>query len=79
MSKLYIMSSQAADCVSEEVSFGDDELKLAKPLRVSCWLNGAACSLKLNDHQGAITLCSKVICGRKTKKEKKNNDTRVKF
>ncbi|GMN35880.1 hypothetical protein TIFTF001_005588 [Ficus carica] len=52
---------KAADCVSEEVSFGDDELKLAKPLRVSCWLNGAACSLKLNDYQGAIELCSKVL------------------
>lgn len=54
-------SSQAADYVGEEVSFGDDELKLAKALRVSSWLNFAACSLKLNDFQGVIKLCSKVI------------------
>lgn len=56
------MSYQAADYVSEELSFGDDEQKLAKTLRVSCWLNGAACSLKLNDFQGAVKLCSRVIC-----------------
>ncbi|XP_024162744.1 70 kDa peptidyl-prolyl isomerase isoform X1 [Rosa chinensis] len=52
---------KAADYVSEDVIFGDDELKLAKTLRVSCWLNGAACSLKLNDFQEAIKLCSKVL------------------
>ncbi|POO03711.1 Peptidyl-prolyl cis-trans isomerase, FKBP-type [Trema orientale] len=52
---------KATDYVSEEVSFGDDELKLAKALRLSCWLNGAACSLKLNDFQEAIRLCSKVL------------------
>ncbi|KAL6216712.1 hypothetical protein ACLB2K_009931 [Fragaria x ananassa] len=52
---------KAADYVSEDVIFGDDELKLAKPLRVSSWLNGAACSLKLNDFQEALKLCSKVL------------------
>ncbi|EXC36632.1 Peptidyl-prolyl cis-trans isomerase FKBP65 [Morus notabilis] len=52
---------KAAEYVSEEISFGDDVLKLAKPLRLSCWLNGVACSLKLNDFQGAIELCSKVL------------------
>lgn len=52
--------SQAADFVSEDGSFGDDEEKLAKALRVSCWLNGAACCLKLNDFPGAIKLCSQV-------------------
>ncbi|PON65534.1 Peptidyl-prolyl cis-trans isomerase, FKBP-type [Parasponia andersonii] len=52
---------KATDYVGEEVSFGDDELKLAKALRLSCWLNGAACSLKLNDFQEAIRLCSKVL------------------
>ncbi|KAL5777574.1 hypothetical protein ACOSP7_010500 [Xanthoceras sorbifolium] len=52
---------KAADYVSEDGSFGDDEQKLVKSLRVSCWLNGAACSLKLNDFQETIKLCSKVL------------------
>ncbi|KAJ1377868.1 Tetratricopeptide-like helical domain superfamily, partial [Sesbania bispinosa] len=52
---------KAADFVSEDGSFGDDEHKLAKALRVTCWLNGAACSLKLNDFPGAIKLCSQVL------------------
>ncbi|XP_015900479.1 peptidyl-prolyl cis-trans isomerase FKBP62 isoform X1 [Ziziphus jujuba] len=52
---------KAADYVSEDMSFEKDELKLAKALRVSSWLNGAACSLKLGDFQGAINLCSKVL------------------
>lgn len=56
----YLCLSQATDFVSEDGSFGDDELKLAKALRVSCWLNGAACCLKLNDFPGAIKLCSQV-------------------
>jgi FK506-binding protein 4/5 len=56
----YVVFSQAADYISEDESFGNDEEKLAKQLRVSCWLNRAACSLKLNDFQGAIKLCSQV-------------------
>ncbi|KAK7321630.1 hypothetical protein VNO77_32458 [Canavalia gladiata] len=52
---------KAADFVSEDGSFGDEEQKLAKVVRVSCWLNGAACSLKLNDFPGAIKLCSQVL------------------
>ncbi|XP_022768625.1 70 kDa peptidyl-prolyl isomerase-like [Durio zibethinus] len=52
---------KALDCVSEDGPFGDDELKLVKALRISCWLNGAACSLKLSDFQGAIKLCSQVL------------------
>lgn len=52
---------KAVDYVSEEGMFGDDDQKLVKSLRVSCWLNGAACSLKLNDYQEAIKLCSKVL------------------
>ncbi|XP_010553661.1 PREDICTED: 70 kDa peptidyl-prolyl isomerase isoform X2 [Tarenaya hassleriana] len=51
---------KAADCV-EACSFGDDEEKQVKALRVSCWLNGAACSLKLKDFPEAIRLCSKVL------------------
>ncbi|KDO81467.1 hypothetical protein CISIN_1g0137551mg, partial [Citrus sinensis] len=56
--------NKAADCVSEDGSFVDDEQKLVKSLRVSCWLNSAACCLKLKDYQGAIELCSKVIVER---------------
>ncbi|CAL5206108.1 unnamed protein product [Lathyrus oleraceus] len=52
---------KAADFVSEDGSFGDDEQKLAKSLRLSCWLNGAACCLKLNDLTGAIKFCTQVL------------------
>nr|XP_023878158.1 70 kDa peptidyl-prolyl isomerase-like [Quercus suber]POE78746.1 peptidyl-prolyl cis-trans isomerase fkbp65 [Quercus suber] len=52
---------KAADFVNEDGSFENDEQKLAEQLRVSCWLNGAACSLKLRDFQGAIKLCSEVL------------------
>ncbi|KEH40009.1 FKBP-type peptidyl-prolyl cis-trans isomerase [Medicago truncatula] len=52
---------KAADFVSRDGSLGDDEEKLAKSLRVSCWLNGAACCLKLNDFPGAIKLCTQVL------------------
>ncbi|CAK7347404.1 unnamed protein product [Dovyalis caffra] len=52
---------KAASYVGEDESFEDDEQKLVAALRVTCWLNGAACSLKLNDFQGAINLCSKVL------------------
>ncbi|XP_027332737.1 70 kDa peptidyl-prolyl isomerase-like isoform X2 [Abrus precatorius] len=52
---------KAADFVSEDGSFGDEEQKLAEALRVLCWLNGAACCLKLNDLPGAIKLCSQVL------------------
>ncbi|KAL2505699.1 Tetratricopeptide repeat (TPR)-like superfamily protein [Abeliophyllum distichum] len=52
---------KAAEYVSEDVVFTDDDQKLVKTLRLSCWLNGAACSLKLNDFQEVIKLCSKVL------------------
>ncbi|KAK9097154.1 hypothetical protein Sjap_022651 [Stephania japonica] len=52
---------KAADYVIEDGNIGDEEQKLAKPLRVSCWLNHAACCLKLNKFHEAINLCSKVL------------------
>lgn len=52
---------KALDCVSEDGSFEDFEQKPVNALRVTCWLNGAACSLKLNDFQEAIMFCSKVL------------------
>lgn len=58
---LVIFLSQAGSYVGEGGSFTDDEEKAVKPLRISCWLNGAASCLKLNDFSGAINLCSKVI------------------
>lgn len=53
--------NKAVDYVSEDGSFGDEDQELVKALRVSCWLNGAACSLKLHDFEDAIKLCSKVL------------------
>ncbi|KAL6995332.1 peptidylprolyl isomerase, partial [Sarracenia purpurea var. burkii] len=52
---------KAADYISEDTPFGDSDQKLLKALRVSCWLNGAACTLKLNNFLEAIKLCSKVL------------------
>ncbi|RVX22417.1 Peptidyl-prolyl cis-trans isomerase FKBP65 [Vitis vinifera] len=52
---------KAADYVNECGIFGDGDHKVVKTLQVSCWLNGAACCLKLNNFRGAIKLCSKVL------------------
>lgn len=57
----WIIDLQAADYVSEDRSFNDEQQKQVKALRVHCWLNGAACSLKVNDFKEAIKLCSKVV------------------
>ncbi|CAN6457448.1 unnamed protein product [Victoria cruziana] len=52
--------TKAADCLNEG-SFEAGEEKAAKTLKVSCWLNNAACSLKLNNFIDTIQLCSKVL------------------
>ncbi|XP_077233863.1 70 kDa peptidyl-prolyl isomerase-like isoform X2 [Tasmannia lanceolata] len=52
---------KATDYVNEDGQYEEDDLKLVKFLRVSCWLNNAACNLKLSDFQEAIKLCSKVL------------------
>lgn len=52
---------RAMEYVDEDVFFEADDKKLVKTLRVSCWLNSAACCLKVNDFHGAIRLCSKVL------------------
>ncbi|XP_027091538.2 70 kDa peptidyl-prolyl isomerase isoform X1 [Coffea arabica] len=52
---------KALDFVSGDIPFGDDDLKLVESLRVSCWLNTAACCLKLLDFHRAVNLCSKVL------------------
>ncbi|KAL3505106.1 hypothetical protein ACH5RR_034947 [Cinchona calisaya] len=51
---------KALDLLSGDVSF-DDDLELVQSLRVMCWLNGAACCLKLNDFHGAVKHCSMVL------------------
>ncbi|CAH1442800.1 unnamed protein product [Lactuca virosa] len=63
-SMLHVELELAVDYVSEEGEFGDYDEKVVKSLRVSCWLNAAACSLKLDDHKNAIILCSKVVSNR---------------
>ncbi|CAD6341478.1 unnamed protein product [Miscanthus lutarioriparius] len=47
--------------VNEDGHFEDEPEKLIKTLRVSCWLNHAACCLKLKDFTQAISLCSKIL------------------
>jgi len=56
---------QAAECIENGKFEGGDE-KQVKALRVSCFLNGAACSLKLKNFLETIVLCSEV----KLKKKK---------
>lgn len=57
----YINEDVSSGPLKRDLSFGDDEKKLVKELRVSCWLNSAACSLKLENFREAIRLCSKVL------------------
>ncbi|KAL5988266.1 hypothetical protein ACLOJK_036029 [Asimina triloba] len=52
---------KATEYVPEDRFYEDDEQKLVKSVRVSCWLNHAACCLRLNDFREAIKLCSKVL------------------
>ncbi|PHT37201.1 Peptidyl-prolyl cis-trans isomerase FKBP65 [Capsicum baccatum] len=42
-------------------SFNSDERCRANALRLSCYLNNAACKLKVGEHQEASKMCSKVI------------------
>lgn len=52
---------KAVNHINEDEPFEGGEEKLVRTLRVSCWLNHAACCLKLKDFQEAIKLCSKVL------------------
>ncbi|CAA0302028.1 unnamed protein product [Arabidopsis thaliana] len=51
---------KAAECIENGKFEGGDE-KQVKALRVSCFLNGAACSLKLKNFLETIVLCSEVL------------------
>lgn len=52
---------KAVDYVSQDAPYTDDDEKIVKPLRLSCWSNGAACCLKLKSLREAIDLCSKIL------------------
>ncbi|KAJ0100484.1 hypothetical protein Patl1_21094 [Pistacia atlantica] len=53
--------TQAAKFIEFDHSFTDDEKHIANALRLSCYLNIAACKLKLEEHSEASRLCTKVI------------------
>ncbi|XP_025797658.1 peptidyl-prolyl cis-trans isomerase FKBP62-like isoform X2 [Panicum hallii] len=53
--------NKALNYINEDGQFEDEVEKLMKTARVSCWLNHAACCLKLKDFAQAISLCSKVL------------------
>ncbi|XP_074589402.1 peptidyl-prolyl cis-trans isomerase FKBP62-like isoform X2 [Curcuma longa] len=52
---------KALKYIDGDGTFEDNEEKLVKSLRVSLWLNSAACCLKLKDFQRAIQLCSQAL------------------
>ncbi|XP_026393364.1 70 kDa peptidyl-prolyl isomerase-like isoform X1 [Papaver somniferum] len=52
---------KAVDYITVDGTFWDDEQQHVDSLRVLCWLNHAACCLKLNNYPEAIELCSKVL------------------
>ncbi|KAK6940480.1 FKBP-type peptidyl-prolyl cis-trans isomerase domain [Dillenia turbinata] len=52
---------KAAKYIEYDSSFGEEEKKQAKALKVTCNLNNAACKLKLKDYKQAEKLCTKVL------------------
>ncbi|KDO40267.1 hypothetical protein CISIN_1g008113mg [Citrus sinensis] len=50
---------KAVKYIEYDTSFGDEEKKQAKALKVACNLNNAACKLKLKDYKQAEKLCTK--------------------
>uniref|UniRef100_A0A3Q7IK90 Uncharacterized protein n=1 Tax=Solanum lycopersicum TaxID=4081 RepID=A0A3Q7IK90_SOLLC len=52
---------QASKFIQFDHSFNNDEKFRANTLRLSCYLNNAACKLKMGEHQEVSKLCSKVI------------------
>ena len=47
--------------IEYDSSFGEEEKKQAKTLKVACNLNNAACKMKLKDYKEAEKLCTKVL------------------
>ncbi|KAI3514522.1 hypothetical protein L1887_12991 [Cichorium endivia] len=52
---------KAVKYIEYDTSFGEEEKKQAKILKVSCNLNNAACKLKMKDYKEAEKLCTKVL------------------
>ncbi|KAI3782845.1 hypothetical protein L2E82_12903 [Cichorium intybus] len=52
---------KAVKYIEYDTSFGEEEKKQAKVLKVSCNLNNAACKLKMKDYKEAEKLCTKVL------------------
>ncbi|XP_039140546.1 70 kDa peptidyl-prolyl isomerase-like [Dioscorea cayenensis subsp. rotundata] len=52
---------KAVSYINEDEPLESGEEKLVKSLRITCWLNHAACCLKLNNFLEAVNLCSKVL------------------
>ncbi|OMO62398.1 hypothetical protein COLO4_33102 [Corchorus olitorius] len=52
---------KAVKYIEYDSSFGEEEKKKAKALKVACNLNNAACKLKLKDYKEAEKLCTKVL------------------
>ncbi|XP_069145780.1 peptidyl-prolyl cis-trans isomerase FKBP15-1 isoform X2 [Solanum lycopersicum] len=52
---------KASKFIQFDHSFNNDEKFRANTLRLSCYLNNAACKLKMGEHQEVSKLCSKVI------------------
>lgn len=52
---------KAVKFIDYDSSFSEEQKKEAKVLKVSCYLNNAACKLKLKDFNEAAKLCTKVL------------------
>ncbi|KAG5567203.1 hypothetical protein RHGRI_002682 [Rhododendron griersonianum] len=52
---------KAVKYIEYDTSFGEEEKKKAKALKVTCNLNNAACKLKLKEYKQAEKLCTKVL------------------
>lgn len=52
---------KAIKYIEYDSSFSDEQKKQAKTVKVSCYLNNAACKLKLKDFKEAAKLCTKVL------------------
>uniref|UniRef100_A0A5B7AJZ2 peptidylprolyl isomerase n=1 Tax=Davidia involucrata TaxID=16924 RepID=A0A5B7AJZ2_DAVIN len=52
---------KAAKYIEYDTSFGEEEKKQAKALKVTCNLNDAACKLKLKEYKQVEKLCTKVL------------------
>ncbi|KAI4378433.1 hypothetical protein MLD38_015913 [Melastoma candidum] len=52
---------KAVKCIEFDHSFSDEEKATATALRLSCYLNNAACKLRLSAYHEATRLCTKVL------------------